>query len=131
VPYPVQLSGTELLLEFLGTDDGQAAPRLVQLRPAPNELADLFDQCVEAMRILARAGYAHGDLSPFNVLVHNARIVLIDLPQIVDLFANPQGVTYLERDCANVCAWFARRGLQTPEFDHLLGDLMAEAVAKW
>src|SRR5438552_6310546 len=28
VPYPVQILGTELLLEFVGTDDGQAAPRL-------------------------------------------------------------------------------------------------------
>ena len=28
VPYPVQLLGTELLLEFIGDPDGQAAPRL-------------------------------------------------------------------------------------------------------
>lgn len=27
VPYPVQRDGTELLLEFLGSDDGTAAPR--------------------------------------------------------------------------------------------------------
>ena len=40
VPYPVQILGTELLLEFLGTDDGQAAPRLAQLRPEPEELTD-------------------------------------------------------------------------------------------
>src|SRR6476469_2018223 len=31
VPYPVQLYGTELLLEFIGTPDGQAAPRLAQM----------------------------------------------------------------------------------------------------
>ena len=131
VPYPVQLSGTELMLEFLGTNDGQAAPRLVQLRPAPGELAGLFDQCVDAMRILARAGYAHGDLSPYNVLVHDGRLVLIDLPQIVDLFANPRGMDYLERDCRNICRWFAGRGLVTTEFEHLFGDLSAEAVAGW
>ncbi|HZX56877.1 MAG TPA: RIO1 family regulatory kinase/ATPase, partial [Ilumatobacteraceae bacterium] len=33
VPYPVQLLGTELMMEFIGDDDGGvAAPRLAQLR---------------------------------------------------------------------------------------------------
>ena len=80
VPYPVQLAGTELMLEFLGDTDGTAAPRLAQCRPSPPELADLFEQCVEAMRLLARGGYAHGDLSPYNLLVHRGRLVMIDLP---------------------------------------------------
>jgi RIO kinase 1 len=129
VPYPVQLLDTELMLEFIGSADGTAAPRLAQCRPAPDELADLFAQCTQAMRVLARAGWAHGDLSAYNMLVHEGRLVLIDLPQIVDVVANPQGAVYLERDCANVCRWFASHGLETPDLDHLFGDLMAEAVA--
>lgn len=131
VPYPVQLLGTELMLEFIGDEDGAAAPRLAQCRPSRAELADLFGQCVDALRLLAAAGYAHGDLSAYNLLVHGGRLVVIDVPQVVDLFANPQGPSYLERDCANVCKWFAARGLDTPELDHLFGDLMAEAVACW
>jgi RIO kinase 1 len=131
VPYPVQLHGTELMLEFIGTPDGQAAPRLAQTRPEAGELADLFDQCVRAMRLMARAGYAHGDLSPYNLLVHDGQIVMIDLPQIVDLVANPQGLDFLHRDCENVCAWFARRGLADVEFDHLYGDLVADALGTW
>jgi len=119
------------MLEFLGTPDGVAAPRLAQCRPDRDELADLFEQCVAAMRLLARAGLAHGDLSPYNLLVQDGRLVMIDLPQIVDLAANPQGAEFLHRDCENVCTWFARRGLETIEFDHLFGDLMAEAVGKW
>ena len=107
MPYPVQLAGTELMLEFIGDADGTAAPRLAQCRPSPAELADLFEQCVAAMRLLARAGYAHGDLSAFNLLVHRGRLVMIDLPQIVDLVANPLGQDFLHRDCENVCAWFA------------------------
>jgi RIO kinase 1 len=131
VPYPVQLDGSELMLEFIGEPDGTAAPRLAQCRPSPVELTDLFTQCVDAMRLLARAGFAHGDLSAYNLLVHRGRIVVIDVPQVVDIFANPQGAAYLERDCRNVCTWFAARGLETDEFDHLFGDLMAEAVARW
>jgi RIO kinase 1 len=131
VPYPVQLAGTELMMEFLGEPDGTAAPRLAQSRPTPTELTDLFDQCVAAMRLLARAGLAHGDLSAYNLLVHHGRLVMIDLPQIVDLVANPRGQDYLHRDCENVCKWFAGRGLETIEFEHLFGDLMAEAVGRW
>jgi len=131
VPYPVQLSGTELMLEFIGTEDGVAAPRLAQCRPDRDELAGLYEQCVDAMRLLARAGYAHGDLSAYNMLVHGGRLVVIDLPQVVDLVANPRGPDYLHRDCLNVCRWFQAKGLETVEFDHLFGDLMAEAVAAW
>jgi RIO kinase 1 len=127
----VQQHGTELLLEFIGDEDGTAAPRLAALRPSPAELADLFDRCVAGMRTLAGMGYAHGDLSAYNVLVQDGRVVLIDLPQVVDLVVNPQGPEYLRRDCENLCAWFRRRGLASAEYEHLFGDLMAQAVAGW
>jgi RIO kinase 1 len=131
VPYPVQVLGTEVLLEFIGDDDGAAAPRLAQCRPDPGQLRDLFDQCIAAMRVLALAGFTHGDLSAYNMLVHRGRLVFIDLPQVVDLFANPRGVDYLARDCRNVVTWFTSRGLDSPEYEHLVGDLMAEATARW
>jgi RIO kinase 1 len=111
VPYPVQRIGTELLMEFIGDDDGTAAPRLVQLRPGPRELAELWRQLVDAMVLLARGGYTHGDLSAYNLLVHGGELVLIDLPQLVDVVANPQGHTYLRRDVGTVCTWFRSRGL--------------------
>ncbi|MFE2617408.1 serine protein kinase RIO [Micromonospora chalcea] len=112
VPYPVQLLGTELMLEFVGDAvAGEAAPRLAQVRPDAAELRDLWDQLVEALTVLARAGYAHGDLSPYNLLVHAGRLVLIDLPQVVDVVANPQGGEFLARDVRVVAAWFAARGM--------------------
>ena len=52
---------------------------------------------------------------PYNILVHDGRLVLIDLPQAVDLVGNPQGFDYLRRDCVNICSWFAARGV--PEAD--------------
>jgi RIO kinase 1 len=131
VPYPVQLAETELMLEFIGDEDGTAAPRLAQIRPHADELADLFEQCVAAMTLLARDGYAHGDLSPYNLLVHDGRLVMIDLPQVVDIAANPRGAEFLHRDCRNVCAWFTARGLAAADTELLFGDLMAEAVGGW
>ncbi|MEU5553355.1 MULTISPECIES: serine protein kinase RIO [unclassified Micromonospora] len=124
VPYPVQLRGTELMLEFLGDpDQGQAAPRLAELRPESGELRRLWEQLVDALVVLARAGYAHGDLSPYNLLVHEGRLVLIDLPQVVDVVANPQGRDFLARDVRVVATWFTARGL--PSEPDALTDMLA------
>ncbi|HYP45015.1 MAG TPA: RIO1 family regulatory kinase/ATPase [Propionibacteriaceae bacterium] len=126
VPYPVQLDGTEILMEFITMADGSGAPRLAQTRPAPDLLADYWEQLREAMVVLAGLGLAHGDLSPFNLLATEDRLVLIDVPQAVDLVGNPQGMDFLARDCRNVCTWFTARGLEV-DADALLGDLVAYA----
>lgn len=128
VPYPVQLLGTEVLLEFVGdAAAGEAAPRLAQLRPDRARLAGLWRQLVEALVVLARAGLAHGDLSPYNLLVDEDRLVLIDLPQVIDVVANPQGREFLARDVAVVARWFAARGLPDVDPDGLTSLLLNEA----
>ncbi len=124
VPYPVQLDETELLLELIITADGDTAPRLAQTRPDRATLATYWEQLVDAMRLMARMGLAHGDLSAYNLLATGERIVLIDLPQAVDLIANPNGMEFLARDCRNVCSWFFARGLAVDP-DELLADLAA------
>jgi RIO kinase 1 len=131
VAYPVQLDGTELLLEFVGSPDGTAAPRLAQLRPDPDELADLWRQLVDALCGLARHGLTHGDLSAYNLLVHRqggaqSRLVMIDLPQVVDVVGNPQGPAFLARDVARVAEWFTARGLAPGIGDTLLAAVCAE-----
>jgi RIO kinase 1 len=129
VPYPAQILGTELLLEFIGSADGTAAPRLAETRPAPAELAGLWDQLVAALVALARDGLAHGDLSAFNLLVADGRLVMIDLPQVVDVIANPRGGWFLTRDAENIGRWFAQRGLAgvSPEPADLAALLCREA----
>jgi RIO kinase 1 len=111
VPYPVQVLGTEVLLEFIGDPDGTAAPRLAETRPQGGELVGLWDQLVGALVTMARLGLAHGDLSAYNLMVHRGRLVLIDLPQVIDVIANPRGAEFLDRDAANVGRWFTARGL--------------------
>lgn len=125
VPYPVQVNGTEVLMEFIGTD-ATAAPRLAQERGDRRVLANYFAQIVDIMRVFAAAGFAHGDLSPYNLLVHEGRVRVIDLPQIVDIIANPQGLDLLHRDCVNVCEWFARRRVEC-DAEELFAELMASS----
>ena len=111
VPYPVQVLDTELLLEFIGEPDGTAAPRLAEAGIRGQGLSDLWDQLVDLLTALARLGIAHGDLSAYNLLVHEGRLVMIDVPQVVDVIANPRGAEFLDRDAANVSKWFVAHGL--------------------
>ena len=125
VPYPVQIDGTEILMEWI-TVAGETAPRLAQTRPERDLLIDYFDQLRDALAVLVQAGLVHGDLSAYNILAAGERLVIIDLPQIVDLVGNPQGMDFLLRDCANICGWFRARGLEIDEHD-LFGELLAHA----
>lgn len=125
VPYPVMIDGTEILMEYI-EHDGDAAPRLAQVRPSPSVVAGYYEQLRDAMGVLARHGWAHGDLSPYNILAQGERLVIIDLPQVLDIVGNPNGVEYLQRDCRNVCQWFTSRGLDVDP-EELLGELLAQA----
>jgi RIO kinase 1 len=123
VPYPVQVNDTEILMEFVG--DGRVAePRLAQVRTTRHELRGYLDQTIDILRTFADAGYAHGDLSPYNLLVHEGRVVVIDLPQLVEVASNPTGLDFLHRDCVNVCTWFTRQGVEV-DAEELFGDLVA------
>ena len=125
VPYPVQIDGTEILMEFIAVD-GEAAPRLAQTRPKGDLLTSYFDQVRDAMTELARDGIAHGDLSPYNILAAGDRLVIIDLPQAVDIVGNPAGMDFLVRDCHNIATWFNARGLEVDEHA-LFSELLAHA----
>lgn len=130
VPYPVQIDGTEILMEWISVDGGdgppQTAPRLAQTKPSPDLLRLYFDQVTDALAAMARAGVVHGDLSAYNILAQGSRLVIIDLPQIVDLAGNLGGMDFLQRDCANICAWFRARGLEADE-QALFGELIGHA----
>ncbi|MEO6821504.1 MAG: RIO1 family regulatory kinase/ATPase [Candidatus Nanopelagicales bacterium] len=130
VPYPVQIDETEILMEWISVvqQDGaaQTAPRLAQIRPSPELLRSYFDQLTDALATMVQSGVVHGDLSAYNILAQGDRLVIIDLPQLVDLVGNLNAMDFLQRDCTNVCAWFRARGLEVDEHA-LFGELIAHA----
>jgi RIO kinase 1 len=128
VPYPVQLIGGEVMMEFIGDPDGTAAPRLAVVEASTAEFTELWHDLVGTLEILAEAGLTHGDLSPYNVLVDDTRCIVIDLPQVVDLVANPSGAEFLDRDCRNIAEFFARRGVLAADAQTLALRLHGLAV---
>lgn len=110
VPYPIAFGDDVLDMEYVGAIDG-AAPQLYAARLTPSQTQDAFAQLCDGLEVMVAAGWAHGDLSPYNLLWCQDRLWFIDFPQAVDIAANPQGLNYLHRDVVNVCTWFARRGV--------------------
>lgn len=123
VPYPVQLIGSELMMEFIGDPDGSAAPRLASYDADTAEFTELWHDLVGTLEVLAEGGRTHGDLSQYNILATAGGCVVIDMPQVVDVVANPQGISYLARDCQRVAEFFARRGVLAADGEKLTEHL--------
>jgi RIO kinase 1 len=111
VPYPVEQSEDGLLMEYIGNEADGAASKVAQARLSPPELASAWEQLVDNLRTLTAAGLVHADLSAYNLLWWQDRLVVIDLPQAVEFTTNTDAFELLHRDVANVGDWFARRGL--------------------
>jgi RIO kinase 1 len=124
VPYPVQFAEDHFDMEYLGDLVG-AAPTLARLRPRGPLLEDIWDQLVTNLERVVAAGYAHGDLSAYNLLWWEDELWMIDFPQAVDIAANPMGLDFLHRDVANIAAWFSRQGLERDP-DELFSSLLSE-----
>ena len=124
VPYPVQKLGNELMVELIGSAEA-AAPRLVHARLDKPALHDAWTQLVDNLRAMVRAGVVHGDLSPYNILWDDGRLVIIDFPQSVDPIAHPEGIALLDRDVANVAGWFGRHGVPCDK-DELFSSMLDE-----
>ena len=95
-------------MEYIGDTTG-AAPRVANAHLSIDEALSARDQLLDSLRALAGAHIVHGDLSVYNMLWCQGRLVIIDFPQAVDSFNNPFAPDLLYRDLNNVQAWFDRQ----------------------
>jgi RIO kinase 1 len=113
VPRPIESTDNAILMSYIG-DEHDAAPQLHRYRPGgAAEDEDLLEQCIRAVERMLFHDVVHGDLSPFNVLVWEGRISVIDLPQAVDPKKNRHAEALLARDVERICEHFTRRGVIT------------------
>lgn len=116
MPYPVWTDReSTVLMQYLGSEADGAAPRLAQARLSPPQLADAWDQVVDALRSIVAAGWTHSDLSAYNLLWWEERVWVIDVPQAVGLHTSTIGYDLLHRDVTNVSTWFASKGVAAAE----------------
>jgi RIO kinase 1 len=107
VPEPYMMSERVILMEYIGDDD-DPAPNLTNLDFDAVEAERLFRDIIGDIELMLASDRIHGDLSPYNVLYHEGRVRIIDVPQAVDARFNPNALDLLDRDVDNICRHFAR-----------------------
>jgi RIO kinase 1 len=130
VPHPYGHLRNVLVMEFISDGEG-AAPRLrnAVIEDPEAVYRDLVDQIGKMVRI---AHLVHGDLSPYNTLLADGKVVLIDVAQAIPT-DHPQASALLERDLANYARFLGKLGVDvsTPEFVHAVGgDALGSASAE-
>lgn len=95
-----------LIMSFIG-EDGSPAPRLIDLileDPSP-----VYKGVIKDLKKLIKAGIVHGDLSAYNILLH-------DKPYFIDLshgttIDNQMALELLKRDVKNINSYFSKLNL--------------------
>ena len=113
VPEPIAVQRNVLVMELVGHADDRAR-RLSEVDVENPETA--YEVVREYMRRLYRAGLVHGDLSEYNMIIHDGELVVIDLGQAVTVH-HPNAGEFLDRDCENVAAFFTRQGIDVAGAD--------------
>jgi RIO kinase 1 len=114
VPRPVAQAGAAILMEWVG-DAAASAPQLRHADLSPADAARALANLLADIERMLDFHRVHGDLSPFNILWWERRPRIIDFPQAADARMNPNTYALLCRDVENVCAFFRKRGVPTPD----------------
>ena len=112
VPLPIAQSENAILMEYLGDID-EPAPALNQVSLSHEEAAPLFARMLRNIALMLEKDRIHGDLSAYNVLYWDGALKIIDFPQSVDPFQNPDAYELFTRDVERICQYFAHSGIRS------------------
>ncbi|UPM42080.1 serine/threonine-protein kinase Rio1 [Halocatena salina] len=117
VPEPITTERNVLVMEYAGNDT--RALRLAEVEIENPQTA--YEVVREYTRRLYAAGLVHGDLSEYNIVIHDSELYVIDLGQAVTIH-HPNSREFLKRDCQNVARFFSQLGVD------VTGDELLEHV---
>lgn len=110
--HDVLAGGRTVAMRFVGDADGTPAPRLADAGLDAETLQEAWDLASEAVVAMLKAGVVHGDLSAWNLLWHEGRIVVIDVPQAVEARWSPHAATLFSRDVRSLVSSLRGMGLE-------------------
>jgi RIO kinase 1 len=115
VPKAIAVKGISLIMEFIGDENGNPAPRISDLKMEQEEAEEAFRQSVQNLRRIVGSGRVHGDYSTFNILWQEGQAVVIDFPQVIEFKNNPNADAFLKRDIHSLCKSFRKQGVEANE----------------
>ncbi len=108
--HEIEESGRVVLMEWIG-DEESPAPRLSEVNLSPEAAQEAFDQSVHWLKKMLELGKVHGDYSTYNLLYWQGKVIIIDVPQMVNIQENPNVQEILERDVRSLCTSFKKLGV--------------------
>jgi RIO kinase 1 len=108
-PEPLLLRAHVLLMSFIGSRSGWAAPRLKDaVIQDETEALSIYKQLVRSVWILFNhCKLVHADLSEYNLLYHRSTVYMIDVSQSVEM-EHPAALDFLRTDCRNVVDFLSK-----------------------
>jgi RIO kinase 1 len=104
VPTPSRVEANVLVMEYIG-DETVPAPLLRNVTlDAPQAV---FNDVVANLRAIRKARLVHADLSEYNLLFWEGKIVVIDVGQAVPV-DHPRAAEWFQRDLRNMAHFFHR-----------------------
>ncbi len=115
VPHPQAFLGNVLIMNFVGIG-GIRAPRLGEIEVTKKD----YNSVTRYLRLLySKAKIVHCDLSEYNVLKLEGKIILFDFGSAVSI-EHPSAIEYLKKDILNLNRFFAKREIKVTAEDELL-----------
>jgi RIO kinase 1 len=118
VPRPLAFLGNVVVMQFIGIK-GLPAPTLVDTGVTKSD----YLQAIKALKqVYQKAQIVHADLSEYNMMKFEDRIILFDFGSAVSI-QHPLAQEFLSRDVDNLNHFFEKRGVRTMEREKLLASL--------
>lgn len=115
-PAPVELRSHVLVMQYLTKGKGQPSPKLKD-HPFANteEVVHFYHQMLYYMRrMYQQCRLVHADLSEYNLIVHDQKLYIIDVSQLVEP-EHPMALDFLRMDIKNVNDFFKKKINVYPE----------------
>jgi RIO kinase 1 len=106
----IEASGRIVLMEWIGTEEAPA-PRLSDVKLSKEAADHAFEQSLDLIKKMLELGKVHGDYSTYNLLYWQEKVIVIDVPQMVNLEENSHAKELLERDVRSLCTSFKKHGI--------------------
>ena len=104
VPTPIRVEDNVLVMEYIG-DETMPAPLLRNV--TLDDPQAVLNDVVVNLRAMRKAKLVHADLSEYNLLFWDGRVVVIDVGQSVPI-DHPRAAEWFQRDLANIARYFHR-----------------------
>ena len=120
VPKPLGIHKNVLVMDYLGHETG-SSPKLREVNVEEPE--PVFEDLLKFLAVAwQKSNLVHGDFSPFNILWHQDRAVVIDVGQAV-VQGHPKAEEFLVRDVTRLVEWANKNGI-----DVTLAEAMFEVL---